>query len=196
MKRLVSAILLIFAPAAPCRPQNAPGPTPTEVKGDPSIGKKLFENQCALCHGIDGGGGRGPNIRRPKLDHAADDAALRALIQNGIAPEMSEGWFLSSEDIANLAAYANPVSFNVDGKQRVAIAADRVLYVFGMQTTNQAKKLAGAEGFEPSPSSLTVRCPTSWTTPQRAFFALLLPGRNTVPHSIRGRLRRKESGEG
>ncbi len=109
---------------------------------------------------------------------------------------MSEGWFLSSEDIANLAAYANPVSFNVDGKQRVAIAADRVLYVFGMQTTNQAKKLAGAEGFEPSPSSLTVRCPTSWTTPQRAFFALLLPGRNTVPHSIRGRLRRKESGEG
>ena len=27
--------------------------------------------------------------------------------------------------------------------------------------------LAGAEGFEPSPSSLTVRCPTSWTTPQR-----------------------------
>src|SRR2546430_13445163 len=32
-------------------------------------------------------------------------------------------------------------------------------------------KLAGAEGFEPSPSSLTVRCPTSWTTPQRAVFA-------------------------
>src|SRR6266481_945627 len=30
------------------------------------------------------------------------------------------------------------------------------------------ENLAGAEGFEPSPSSLTVRCPTSWTTPQRA----------------------------
>jgi hypothetical protein len=28
-------------------------------------------------------------------------------------------------------------------------------------------ELAGAEGFEPSPSSLTVRCPTSWTTPQQ-----------------------------
>src|ERR1700736_275837 len=27
--------------------------------------------------------------------------------------------------------------------------------------------LAGAEGFEPSPSSLTVRCPTDWTTPQQ-----------------------------
>src|SRR5215470_18712610 len=28
--------------------------------------------------------------------------------------------------------------------------------------------LAGAGGFEPPPSSLTVRCPTGWTTPQRA----------------------------
>jgi alcohol dehydrogenase (cytochrome c) len=27
---------------------------------------------------------------------------------------------------------ANPVSFQVDGRQRVAIAADRVLYVFGL----------------------------------------------------------------
>ena len=27
--------------------------------------------------------------------------------------------------------------------------------------------MAGAEGFEPSPSTLTVWCPTSWTTPQQ-----------------------------
>jgi hypothetical protein len=26
--------------------------------------------------------------------------------------------------------------------------------------------LAGAVGLEPTPSSLTVRCPTNWTTPQ------------------------------
>jgi hypothetical protein len=29
-----------------------------------------------------------------------------------------------------------------------------------------AIKLAGAGGLEPPPSSLTVRCPTDWTTPQ------------------------------
>ena len=28
-------------------------------------------------------------------------------------------------------------------------------------------ELAGAGGFEPPPSSLTVRCPTDWTTPQQ-----------------------------
>src|SRR5579863_10386182 len=38
----------------------------------------------------------------------------------------------------------------------------------GMRAARQEdEKLAGAEGFEPSPSSLTVRCPTGWTTPQQ-----------------------------
>ena len=36
----------------------------------------------------------------------------------------------------------------------------------------ESVNLAGAEGFEPSPSSLTVRCPTGWTTPQRAAACL------------------------
>ena len=30
------------------------------------------------------------------------------------------------------AITSNPISFNVNGKQHVAIAADRVLYVFGL----------------------------------------------------------------
>jgi hypothetical protein len=36
----------------------------------------------------------------------------------------------------------------------------------------QCEKLAGAVGFEPTPSSLTVRCPTNWTTPQRELQAV------------------------
>src|SRR5713226_1665554 len=56
------------------------------------------------------------------------------------------------------------------------------------------KNLAGAEGFEPSPSSLTVRCPTSWTTPQRTVFVPGLAGNAQLP--VAGRLRRKKSGGG
>src|SRR5260370_17280843 len=44
------------------------------------------------------------------------------------------------------------------------------------------KNLAGAEGFEPSPSTLTVWCPTGWTTPQ-------LELRPTTSNEL-GRLRR------
>jgi hypothetical protein len=40
------------------------------------------------------------------------------------------------------------------------------------------EELAGAEGFEPSPSSLTVRCPTSWTTPQRGLHGCSGEGRS------------------
>ena len=39
-------------------------------------GRKIFESQCALCHGANGGGGRGPSLHRPKLERAPDDAAL------------------------------------------------------------------------------------------------------------------------
>lgn len=74
-------------------------------KGDVAAGKVVFEGHCALCHGIDGGGGRGPSLRRAKLTHAADDDSLKSLIENGIAPEMPPAWYLSPEEIANVAAY-------------------------------------------------------------------------------------------
>ena len=52
-----------------------------------AVGRKIFESQCALCHGQNGGGGRGPNLNRPKLIKAPDDEALRGVISNGIPPE-------------------------------------------------------------------------------------------------------------
>ena len=72
---------------------------------DSAAGKLIFEEHCALCHGFDGGGGRGPDLRRPKLGRAADDEALKSLIENGIPPEMPDGSLFSKEDIANIAAF-------------------------------------------------------------------------------------------
>jgi cytochrome c oxidase cbb3-type subunit 3 len=81
----------------------------TEAKSasppDASAGKRMFERHCALCHGIDGKGGRGPSLNHTKLFHAPDDAALKSLIFEGIFPEMPEGWFFSEEEISNIAAY-------------------------------------------------------------------------------------------
>ena len=81
---------------------------PSEKKAahaDVAAGKKLFERHCALCHGIDGKGGRGPSLNRARLAHAPDDAALKALIADGIPPVMPEGWLFDDNDLANLAAY-------------------------------------------------------------------------------------------
>ena len=73
-------------------------------------GKLLFENHCALCHGIDGSGGRGPSLRRRKLVRGADKEALESLIENGIPPEMPDAWFLSKGEISSVAAYVRTLS--------------------------------------------------------------------------------------
>jgi cytochrome c oxidase cbb3-type subunit III len=85
-------------------PETEPAPV-----GDPALGQKRFESQCALCHGQDGSGGRGPNLRRPKLDHAPDDAALRKVIEQGIQPEMPGAWQLSPHEVASVAVYVRQI---------------------------------------------------------------------------------------
>jgi len=72
---------------------------------DPAAGKKIFESQCALCHGQTGGGGRGPSLQRAKLGRAPDDEALAKLIATGVEPEMPGAWQLNPHEISSVAAY-------------------------------------------------------------------------------------------
>lgn len=68
-------------------------------------GQKLFEAQCALCHGQGGGGGKGPSLQRPTLAKAPDDAALAKVIAEGLPPEMPGAWQLSPSEVKELSAY-------------------------------------------------------------------------------------------
>jgi cytochrome c oxidase cbb3-type subunit 3 len=76
-----------------------------QVTADLPAGRKIFESQCALCHGQTGTGGRGPSLNRPKLGKAPDDEALWALISNGIEPEMPGAWQLNEHEVHSVAAY-------------------------------------------------------------------------------------------
>ena len=107
MRAFAATILCVIlcVPAARSAPQQSPSPPPSSAQPDLAAGKLIFEGRCSLCHGIDGGGGRGPSLRRPKLARAADDEALKSLIENGIPPEMLGAWFLTKEEIASVAAY-------------------------------------------------------------------------------------------
>jgi putative heme-binding domain-containing protein len=75
------------------------------AQSDLAAGRKIFESQCALCHGQTGGGGRGPSLNRPRLDRAPDDKALRKVISNGLEPEMPAAWQLTDHEVASVAAY-------------------------------------------------------------------------------------------
>ena len=100
----LSTLFLSAAHGAPPGQTPSAQNTPVE-RPDLAAGKVIFEGHCSLCHGIDGGGGRGPNLHRPKLSRAPDEKALKSLIQNGVPPAMPEGWYLSEQDIANVAAF-------------------------------------------------------------------------------------------
>src|SRR5580700_4847849 len=66
---------------------------------DRAVGQRIFDSQCALCHGESGTGGRGPNLHRPKLNKAPDDEALRTVISDGIPPEMPGAWQLHPHEV-------------------------------------------------------------------------------------------------
>lgn len=111
-KILLPIVLGAFFSASACMVARAGQGNPKKktLAGDAAAGKKLFERHCALCHGIDGKGGRGPALNRARLVHAPDDAALKNVIADGIPPSMPEGWFLDDQDIANLAAFVRSLS--------------------------------------------------------------------------------------
>src|SRR6185369_4959988 len=51
---------------------------------DVEAGKQLFNGMCVECHGAGGAGGDAPSLNRPRLLHAPTDAALIAILTNGI----------------------------------------------------------------------------------------------------------------
>ena len=76
---------------------------------DPAAGKRIFESQCAVCHGQNARGGRGPSLIRPVLAKAPDEATLHKVISEGIEPEMPGAWQLSPGEIASVAIYVRMV---------------------------------------------------------------------------------------
>jgi cytochrome c oxidase cbb3-type subunit III len=94
--------LLCFSCALTLHAQTpAPSPQPTNLTPqDLARAKQLFEAQCSPCHGIQGTGGKGANLARPTLKHAADDTALFSVIQNGIDDTgMPGAWQMTDREI-------------------------------------------------------------------------------------------------
>ena len=79
---------------------------PASTSDDSARGKKLFEAQCARCHGMKGAGGIGAALTHPKLRHADNDQELFAVIQDGIpGTAMSGNWFLTDTEIWQVVRY-------------------------------------------------------------------------------------------
>jgi cytochrome c oxidase cbb3-type subunit 3 len=74
--------ILFFALSTLINAQSKPLSTagPAEI----AAGKRLFDAQCAWCHGADGVGGMGPSLQSPTLRHARGDTDLVTIVRRGI----------------------------------------------------------------------------------------------------------------
>ena len=87
---------------------------PLPAQSELEAGRKLYDSQCALCHGIGGAGARGPALNRRQLKRAPDAAALESLIANGIPnTEMPAAWQISPREVTLIARYVRSLGATV-----------------------------------------------------------------------------------
>ena len=102
-----SAPVIFPTPTAMQRPVITP---PPGVSGDPNAGAITFDQNCAMCHGLNGEGRAGATLAKdwPSI---RPDLAIKATIERGIQGSAMPAWGqanggpLSDEEINNLVAY-------------------------------------------------------------------------------------------
>ncbi len=128
---------------------------------DAPAGRKIFESQCALCHGQAGGGGRGPALNRPQLDRAPDDAALRKVISDGLEPEMPAAWQLTPREVENVAAYVR--SLGSAPQEKLPGDPARGARVYEVRGCAGCHMVAGqGAGFGPELTAIGARRNAAW----------------------------------
>ncbi len=96
--------LLLTAP--PVMSQVLENPTSAEI----AEGERVFLKNCALCHGGDATGGRGPDLTRGFFRHATSDEQLFDVVQGGIRGTGMPWTGLSDRKAGQLVAFIRSLS--------------------------------------------------------------------------------------
>jgi putative heme-binding domain-containing protein len=87
---------------------NNPRTSPADV----AAGAKTFRSHCAVCHGSNGEGDRGPNLAAGRFYHGSSDRDLLRNIANGIPDTDMPGLFYSPDRIWQVIAYIRSLASN------------------------------------------------------------------------------------
>jgi putative heme-binding domain-containing protein len=80
-------------------------PAVSQDKAEIEKGLAIYRSNCAFCHGIDGKGGRGPDLVSRQLVHGDSDAALTNVIRKGVPGSTMPAFQFEEEEIARLIAF-------------------------------------------------------------------------------------------
>lgn len=99
--------LLMMGAAASCSDSVPTGPADAPLSAESfTLGKNVYLTRCVGCHGVDGSGIVGPDIRPGKvLEKYASAVAMEALVRDGLGEMPEFGSKLRDEEIAGVVAY-------------------------------------------------------------------------------------------
>lgn len=108
MRRLV--LLLWAGSLAGQQGIRNPRTTPEDI----AAGAKTFRSHCAPCHGLQGEGGRGPNLANGRFYRGASDKDLLHNISEGIAGTEMPGIFYTEDRLWQIIAYIRSLNVSME----------------------------------------------------------------------------------
>jgi putative heme-binding domain-containing protein len=115
---------------------------PKTSPGDVAAGAKTFRSHCSECHGLNGQGGRGPNLTAGVFYHGSSDADLLKNISDGIAGTEMPGLFYSPDRVWQVVAYVR----SINARGSVPGNRDNGAKVFRAKNCAQCHRIAGSGG--------------------------------------------------
>lgn len=102
----VLAMLLAAAVAVQQLELRNPKTSPEDV----AAGGRIFRSHCAQCHGLNGEGGRGPDLTTGRFRHGASDGELLRTIMQGISGTEMPGIYMEEHQVWQIVSYVRSLS--------------------------------------------------------------------------------------
>jgi len=81
-----------------------------QTETDLADGKATFRSNCAFCHGLTGGGGRGPALSSGRFLHGSADDDIKNVIRGGVAGTTMPAFEFEKDELDRLVAYVRTLS--------------------------------------------------------------------------------------
>jgi putative heme-binding domain-containing protein len=120
------------------------------ARADIEYGARLYAEQCDRCHGANGNGVSGVDLRSGKFRHAQTDNQLRTVITNGFPTAGMPPFRLDAADLMGLIAYLRNMNTIDRGSLKQGDAA-RGKVVFDGKGACQSCHRVGGQGSRSAP---------------------------------------------
>ena len=98
-------------------------PLSAQFNGDPvEEGKFLYRSNCAFCHGLTGGGGRGAALNRGQLMHGSTADDIKRVVRSGVPGTNMPAFDMEPEELDTLAKFV--LSLAGGGGQQAPVPGD------------------------------------------------------------------------